>query len=125
MGNTNLPQFGAANTENSRDTRSGNDQLTDKQKKKSARQAQSQGGVEPAPGRPGNAPERVPGQLLDPADHDDAKEVVAPTGEDEHKKRDQHPDDDPYDPRNTTGAGDPEARGQGHQNSGNSAADAT
>ncbi len=33
MGNTNLPQFGAAHEENSRDTRSGAGQLTDAQQK--------------------------------------------------------------------------------------------
>ncbi|EIL93216.1 MULTISPECIES: hypothetical protein [Rhodanobacter] len=33
MGNTNLPQAGAADTDNSRDTRSGNAQLTDRQRK--------------------------------------------------------------------------------------------
>lgn len=33
MGNTNLPQFGAAHEENSLDTRSGAGQLTDAQKK--------------------------------------------------------------------------------------------
>ncbi|MFC5440766.1 hypothetical protein [Rhodanobacter ginsenosidimutans] len=33
MANTNLPQFGAAGTDNSRDTRSGTEQLTDQQRR--------------------------------------------------------------------------------------------
>lgn len=37
MGNTNLPQFGAADIENSRDTLSGTSQLTDEQKRKKKR----------------------------------------------------------------------------------------
>jgi hypothetical protein len=65
MGNTNLPQFGAADTSNSRDTRSGADQLTDAQKKERD-DAQKEQGVGPAPGRPANAPDRIPGQQLDP-----------------------------------------------------------
>jgi hypothetical protein len=39
MGNTNLPQFGAAGTDNSRDTLSGTGQLTDQQREKSASNA--------------------------------------------------------------------------------------
>lgn len=38
MGNTNIPQGGAANIENSRDTRTGTDQLTKEQKKKGTSQ---------------------------------------------------------------------------------------
>jgi len=46
MGNTNLPQFGAAATDNSRDTLPGTEQLTDQQR----RQASSaDGGTEPPP----------------------------------------------------------------------------
>ncbi|MDQ6646787.1 MAG: hypothetical protein M3Y93_06100 [Pseudomonadota bacterium] len=43
MGNTNIPQFGAANTTNSRDTRVGTEQLTDDQERQ--RDAQADGGV--------------------------------------------------------------------------------
>jgi hypothetical protein len=43
MGNTNLPQFGAAGIDNSRDTLSGTEQLTDQQR----RQSPSAGGTEP------------------------------------------------------------------------------
>lgn len=43
MGNTNLPQFGAADTANSHDTREGVEQLTPEQKKQ--RDAQAQGGL--------------------------------------------------------------------------------
>ena len=46
MGNTNLPQFGAAGTDNSRDTLSGTEQLTDRQRKQSRSAA---GGTEPPP----------------------------------------------------------------------------
>lgn len=43
MGNTNIPQFGAADTANSHDTRKGAEQLTPEQKKQ--RDAQAQGGL--------------------------------------------------------------------------------
>lgn len=44
MGNTNLPQFGAADTANSHDTREGAQQLTPEQAKQ--RDMQARGGVE-------------------------------------------------------------------------------
>jgi hypothetical protein len=74
MGNTNIPQFGAADTENSRDTRAGKDQLTDKQKKHED-EARKKRGVGPAPGRPASAPERTPGQRHE--DNNDAGNDVA------------------------------------------------
>lgn len=37
MGNTNIPQAGAAHEKNGRETLSGNDQLTDEQKKQTQR----------------------------------------------------------------------------------------
>lgn len=37
MGNTNIPQVGAAHVKNGRETLSGNDQLTDEQKKHTQR----------------------------------------------------------------------------------------
>ena len=77
MGNTNIPQFGAIGTRNSRDTLVGDDQLTEEQKK--VRGAQKHG-VGPAPGRPANAPERIPGQALDPNDEKD----VTDDGEKDH-----------------------------------------
>jgi hypothetical protein len=43
MGNTNIPQFGAADTANSRDTRDGERQLTEDQKRQ--RDAQPEGGL--------------------------------------------------------------------------------
>ncbi len=70
MGNTNLPQFVAAGTENSRDTLSGEDQLTDQQRKKDRQDKQ---GIGPSPSRPKNAPPRIPGQLRDPKETDREK----------------------------------------------------
>ena len=46
MGNTNLPQFGAAGADNSRDTLSGSEQLTDQQRKQRRSAA---GGTQPPP----------------------------------------------------------------------------
>jgi hypothetical protein len=63
MGDTNLPQAGAAGTANGRDTLSGKDQLTDQERKKRQRDGQ---GIGPSPSRPKNAPPRIPGQLRDP-----------------------------------------------------------
>lgn len=60
MGNTNIPQFGAIGTRNSRDTLAGDNQLTEEQKKE--RKEGRKRGVGPSPGRPANAPERIPGQ---------------------------------------------------------------
>lgn len=69
MGNTNLPQSGAADTENSRDTLSGDDQLTEQERSQAATK---KGDVGPSPGRPKNAPARIPGQLRDRENADDA-----------------------------------------------------
>jgi hypothetical protein len=44
MGNTNLPQFGAADADNSRDTLSDDQQLTEEQKKQRAKAAQQSPG---------------------------------------------------------------------------------
>jgi hypothetical protein len=119
MGNTNIPQGGAADTRNSRDTLTGEDQLTDEQKQQRA--AQKDGaGVGPSPSRPKNAPERIPGQLREPA-NDDAQD----DGRTERRGNTEEPaEDDPYNPRNTTGAGDPEAI-EGHANTGHSPPGAT
>lgn len=123
MGNTNIPQSGAIGTRNSRDTLTGDDQLTEEQKKE--RHDAQKYGVGPSPGRPANAPERIPGQQRDP---DDAEDVEGVAEDDEKRDRDsdvERPaEDDPYNPRNTTGAGDPEALG-GHANTGHSPSDAT
>ena len=122
MGNTNIPQFGAIGTINSRDTLTGDDQLTEEQKKE--REDAQKHAVGPSPGRPANAPERIPGQQRDPDDAEDVEGVA----EDEERERapdvERPTDDDPYNPRNTTGAGDPEALG-GHANTGHSPSDAT
>lgn len=63
MGNTQLPQAGAAGTRNGRDTLSGPDQLTDQERKQRQQGGQ---GIGPSPSRPKNAPPRIPGQLRDP-----------------------------------------------------------
>lgn len=117
MGNTNIPQFGAADTDNSRDTLTGEHQLTDEQQKQQA--AHKQGGIGPAPGRPKDAPERIPGQLRDPAEADDVE------GGDEQERRGG--DSDVERPGNTD---DPEhisdtAALAGHANTGHSPSDAT
>jgi hypothetical protein len=119
MGNTNIPQFGAIGTRNSRDTLVGDNQLTAEQKKE--RDAQKHG-VGPAPGRPVNAPERIPGQNLDP---DDEKDVT-----DEDEKSDRDPDvkrpakKDSRKPANPAGRSEREALG-GHVDTGHSPSDAT
>lgn len=115
MGNTNIPQAGATNLENGRDTRSGDAQLTDAQRRERAGTDQPKH-APPAPSRPKNAPPRIPGQNVegDSPRHD----REAPPAEDP-----QLAPDDPYNPRNTTGAGDPPSRS--HIPSGYSAPDAT
>lgn len=84
MGNTNLPQAGAADTANSRDTLGGEDQLTGPQKE----DRQDGQGIGPSPGRPKNAPERVPGQGRDPGTADE-------NGHERNEDVEQPADDDP------------------------------
>ena len=66
MGNTNLPQAGAADTANSRDTLSGDSQLTAQQNE----DGRDEKDIGPSPGRPKNAPKRVPGQQRGPGGAD-------------------------------------------------------
>lgn len=119
MGNTNIPQFGAIGSRNSRDTLVGDDQLTEEQQRE--RDARKHG-VGPAPGRPANAPERIPGQDLDPNGEKDAT--------DDDRKRDRESDverpgeNDSHEPANAAGRSEREALG-GHVNSGHSPSDAT
>ena len=64
MGNTNMPQFGAADTDNSRDTLPGDEQLTQKQKEQ--RNDDPRGGIGAL------LPDRVPNEstyLVEHADH--------------------------------------------------------
>lgn len=121
MGNTNIPQFGAADTDNSRDTLTGEHQLTDEQQKQQA--AHKQGGIGPAPGRPKDAPERIPGQLRDPAESDDVE-----GGHDDQQRRDGDGDID-VERRGDTGGpeqvSEDAAALEGHANTGHSPADAT
>ncbi len=64
MGNTNIPQFGAADTANSHDTRGGEQQLTEDQKRQ--RDAQAEGGLSSLlPDSVANESQRV----VDHADH--------------------------------------------------------
>jgi len=119
MGNTNIPQGGAADTRNSRDTLTGDDQLTDEQKRQ--RPAQKGTAVGPAPSRPKDAPERVPGQSREPPDSAQEGDKV---GGFRRVDTEELAEDDPYNPRNTTGAGDPEAL-EGHANTGHSPPGAT
>jgi hypothetical protein len=119
MGNTNIPQFGAIGTRNSRDTLVGDDQLTEEQKQE--RDKAQKHGVGPAPGRPSNAPERIPGQNLDPNDGDDVADG---------KKHDCDPDaeqrakDGSRKSANTAVRSEREALG-GHVDTGHSPSDAT
>ena len=106
MGNTNIPQFGAAGTENSRDTLSGTDQLTDEQRKQSPRAA---GSTEPPP----DVVPSAPGQTRDTAH----KKEVGQTGEDDDEQPDKAPDMVP-----TT---NDKCVYEGHQNTGHSPSDAT
>jgi hypothetical protein len=115
MGNTNLPQFGAAGVKNSRDTLSGEQQLAPDQR--------GAAGVGPSPSRPKNAPERIPGQQHDPDAADDEA-----GGTDERKKRDRDTDGErPGEagrPEKATGT-EPIAAFGGHANTGHSPSDAT
>lgn len=115
MGNTNLPQFGAADVKNSRDTLSGEQQLTDDQRKAA--------GVGPSPSRPKNAPERIPGQQRDPDDADDAE-----GGTNDREKRDGDTDversGEAGRPKDLTGS-EPIAAFGGHANTGHSPSGAT
>jgi hypothetical protein len=120
MGNTNIPQGGAADTRNSRDTLTGADQLTDEQKRQRSAQ-KDDGNVGPSPSRPKDAPPRIPGQSRE-TEHD--AEPAGATKHDREGDADQLDESDPYNPRNTTGAGDPEAY-EGHVNTGHSPPDAT
>lgn len=69
MGNTNIPQFGAVDTANSRDTLQGDQQLTPEQKKQ--RDAEARGGLSSLlPDSVANESQRV----VDHADH--GKKVI-------------------------------------------------
>ncbi len=121
MGNTNIPQVGAADTDNSRDTLTGEHQLTEERQKQRA--AHKQGGIGPAPGRPENAPERIPGQARDPAEADDVE-----GGGDDQRRRDGDADADVERPGNTSDqehVSEDAAALAGHANTGHSPADAT
>lgn len=121
MGNTNLPQFGAAGTRNSRDTRSGTDQLTDEQKTQRD-DADPEHGVGPAPGRPGNAPERIPGQQRDVENVEDASEDEERRDRDRDVERSAEKDlRSPGDAADVAGS----AAINGHVDTGHSPSDAT
>jgi hypothetical protein len=121
MGNTNIPQFGAADTRNSRDTLTGDEQLTDQQKQQRAARKRD-ADVGPSPSRPKDAPARIPGQSRETPD--DADREAGDRKRDRKGNPDQSGESDPYNPRNTTGAGDPAAY-EGHANTGHSPPDAT
>lgn len=121
MGNTNLPQFGAAGTSNSRDTRSGTDQLTDEEKKQRD-DAGPKHGVGPAPGRPANAPERIPGQQRDAENVEDAPEHGEQRNRDRDVERPAKKDlRSPGDAADVAGS----AAINGHVDTGHSPSDAT
>lgn len=112
MGNTNLPQFGAADTRNGRDTLSGDEQLTDEQRRRRSERDPADAG--PAPGRPKNAPRRVPGQYRDGQRQDDGgatDDVASARAAERDRRRAAGPDDDLRHP-------DPVAARAGHANSG-------
>lgn len=119
MGNTNIPQFGAADTDNSRDTLTGEHQLTDEQQKQRA--ARKQGGIGPAPSRPKNAPERIPGQLRDPAEGDGVE-----GGQDDPERREGDADvERPGDADDPEHLSEDLAALEGHTDTGHSSSDAT
>jgi hypothetical protein len=105
MGNTNLPQAGAADTGNSRDTLSGESQLTDEEKAQADRHDKSTTG--PSPSRPKDAPARIPGQQRDTDTGD------ADSADDEADQKGGHADND-----DSTAFG-------GHANTGHSPSGAT
>lgn len=102
MGNTNLPQFGAAGRDNSRDTLPGSEQLTDQQRRQ---HRSATGGTEPPPN---SVP--APGQSRDTAHRREA----GGTAEDEG---DRQP--------GTAPATDDRRAYEGHQDTGHSPSDAT
>lgn len=101
MGNTNIPQFGAAGADNSRDTRTGTDQLTDEQRKQAGKNDHT---TQPPPD---TVP--APGQSRDTAHQEELRR----SGEDEDGRRDEG------------GAGADRSAYQGHHNTGHSPSDAT
>ena len=128
MGNTNLPQSGAAGTENSRDTLAGADQLAhppypiDKDHRPGAH-GDENGGVGPSPSRPKDAPARIPGQLRDP--HDGGHDAGTSGDEsDVQQNGAMRATQDSYTPRNTGDREDPRRSG-GHAQTGHSPPDAT
>lgn len=106
MGNTNIPQFGAAGTDNSRDTLTGTDQLTDEQRKQSGQPA---GSTVPPP----DTVPPAPGQSRDTPHQED----LEPTGEDEDERRNQGPDITPPAKKSSPY--------EGHHNTGHSPSGAT
>ena len=121
MGNTNLPQAGAANMPNSRDTLSGEEQLTDAERWERDHGAKSRGG--------GFTPNRsttasTPHEQRADTDTDTDTTATPDSTADTSHKADELAPDDPYNPRNTTGAGDPPAQ-RSHIHTGHSPSDAT
>lgn len=119
MGNTNLPQAGAADTENSKDTLRGENQLTDRE-----RSQKHDAGVGPAPSRPKNAPARVPGQLRDPENEDNVDGTDGEQRDRNESVEQPVQSDDPRTPETPIGAGNPPPLG-GHGNTGHSQSKAT
>lgn len=119
MSNTNIPPFGAADTGNSRATLTGEQQRTDEQQ--TQRAAHKQGGIGPAPGRPDNAPERIPGQLRDPEEADD----VEGGGDDQERHNDDTDVERPGKTNDPDHVNESAAALAGHANTGHSPADAT
>ncbi|MFC5437882.1 hypothetical protein ACFPME_15075 [Rhodanobacter umsongensis] len=116
MGNTNIPQDGAADTRNSRDTLTSENQLTDEQRRQ--RSAQKGGaGVGPSPSRPKDAPARIPGQSRGPAS--DADRARGDSKRDRRDNAGEPAEGEPDSPRSTNGAGDSAAY-EGHANTGHS-----
>lgn len=70
MGSTNQPRPDAADTGPGQETPLDENRRTGPQKQHDAEDA---GVVGPAPGRPKNAPPRIPGQLRDPDEADDVE----------------------------------------------------
>lgn len=118
-GNTNIPQFGAVGTRNSRDTLVGEDQFSEEQKRERGAQKH---GFGPAPGRSANATARVPGQTLDPDDEKDAADHHGKRARESGAKR--PPKKHSREAAKTAERNDREAL-SGHANTGHSPSNAT
>ena len=117
MGNTNLPQAGAANMPNSRDTLSGDAQLTDAERWERDHGTKSRGtGLPPNGLKTASTPDQQ---------RADADATATPDGTaDTSHKADELAPDDPYNGRSAADGRDPPVQ-RSHIHTGHSPSDAT